>query len=89
MKQKYKKDWCILITTENKEKVKQYLSSLDTNIKNYSWSIGAYYGIVQDGYVYGSGAQVRVSHNLITDKEFDEMVQYFSLQVFLDNYEIY
>lgn len=75
----YTKNWCVKITPENREIVKSYLY-----VRNYSYSLGAYYGIDRFGNKVGSSIQEQVSYKLLTMDEFLTMVNGNQ-----DNYEIY
>jgi hypothetical protein len=92
-KYKYEKDWCIKITSANKDLVREYLKeckekaySADKYIGGFKWTIGTYYGIIYDGKPYGSTIQTNVSRNIISDEEFLKMVQRTEV---VDNYEMY
>ena len=87
------KDWCIKITTDNRNDVKNFigqLKTLDSNrpLADLLWSIGAYYGVTKKGYGWGHRDFGEVSENILTQKQFDLMVKNHN-NVVVDNYEMY
>ena len=95
MKEKnYVNDWCVQITEENKKDVREYLtnSNLFTmvgetskSMRNWTWSEEAYYGITEKGNLYGNKIKSTVSNNLLSSREFYQMVNRSKI----DNYTMY
>lgn len=63
-------DWCVKVTSENVDLIKQVFNC------NPKWiySIGAYYGVGSDGVRRGSGSKSIVSYNVLTDEEFRALI---------------
>ena len=67
IKERVGTDWCIKITRTNRKRVREQFKP---DIQGHNWSLGAYYGVTDEGVITGNRHRENISSNILTDDEF-------------------